>query len=152
MMVGIGAGMRPIYTSPITINAFSVIVKRKLADILRPTPTSFNITPTISSLIFRCNQQSTMVTWDMGERVAGMGPISTSPITTNSLSFISRVKFAGFFRPISTSNIIKFYIPLWVAILTTYISPTIIIIIIIGTDITPLFFVDLFLCTMRRNW
>ena len=88
MMVGIRAGLIPIYTSHIAINNFSNIVKVRVADLLIPTSTSCTITPTISYLKFMYTQQYTMVTWVMGVIVDGMGHISNSPITTNSLSYI----------------------------------------------------------------
>ena len=78
-----------------------------------------------------------------------MGPISTSPITTNSLSCITRGKVAVLFRPRYVSAIINFYTSPWVAIIMTYIYPPITI---INTDITLLFFMNIFIYTMRRNW
>ena len=81
-------------------------------------------------------------------RVDGLGPIPTSPITTNSFSCIARVKLSGIFRTISTSAIINYYIPPQFSIILTYIYPPIVIII---TDITLLFFVGLLIYTARRN-
>ena len=108
VMGGRGAGLIPLYTSPITINTFYVIVKGRADDLLTPTSTYFIINPTITSYIViktivnttRINiytQQSTMVTWVMGGRVAGMGPISTSPITINSFLYIASGIVDGIF-------------------------------------------------------
>ena len=149
MMGGIRAGLRPISTSHITINTFSNTVKGIVSSLLRPTSTSCTITPTISYLKFVYTQQSTMVTWVMGGIVDGMGPISNSPITTNSFSYIVKVKVDGFFRPISTSTTIKSYVHPLFAIIITSISPPIVI---IRTCITLLFFVNLFLYTMTIYW
>ena len=105
MMVGKRADMRPIYTSTITINNFYKIVKVIVDYLFRPTSTSFTITPNISSLKFMYNEQSTMFTWVMGGRVAGMEHISNSPITTNSFSCILKGKVYDIFRPSYTSTI-----------------------------------------------
>ena len=124
--------MIPIPTFTITTNTLSIIVKGRVANILKSTSTSCTITSTITSFIFmktiinmnrstRCTQQYIMVTWFMGGRVAGMGPISTSQITTNSLSNVVRGISDGIFRPISTSDIINFYITPQVATIATYI-------------------------------
>ena len=145
---GIGSVLIPISTSPITINTFYVIVKGRVADPLRPTSASCAITPTIFSFIYSYNQQSTMDTWVMGLIVAGLGHISTSPITTNSFSCIAGLKVAGLFIPISTSTRINSYIPPLDVIITTSISPPIIIII---TDTTLIFFVNIFLYITRIN-
>ena len=150
MMGGIRAGLVHIYTSPITINTWSIIVKGRVEDLLIPTSTSWTITPTISSFKFRYDQQYTMVPCVMGESVAGLGPISNSTITTNSFYRISRGKAAGIFRPTFTSTIINSYIPPQFTIFTTYISDTIII--IIRTDITLLFFMNILISTRRRYW
>ena len=85
----------------------------------------------------------------MGGQVADLGPISTSLVTTKSFYCIVRRKLAGLFRPRSTSNTIKSYIPPQFPTITTSVSPPIIIII---TGITLLFFVNLYLYTMIRNW
>ena len=143
MMGGIRAGLIPISTSHITINTLSNIV----ADLLRPTSTSCIITPTIPSLKLMYNQKYTMVTWVMGGIVDGMGPISNSPITTNSFSYIVKVKVAGLFIPISTSTNINYYIHPRVAIIMTSIYPPIRI---IRTYITLLFFVNPFIYTRIR--
>ena len=71
MMVGRRAGPRLRSTSPNSINTFSNIEQVRVVDLFVPTPISCNITPTISSLL---------------GRVDIMGPISKSPITTNSIS------------------------------------------------------------------
>ena len=128
--------MRPKSTSTINITIFDIILKRRVADLLITTFNSFTITPTVSSLIFRYTQQYTMVTWVMGGRAAGLGHISTSPITTNSFSCIARGKMAGLFRPRSTSTTMKYYKSPQVSIIATSIYPPIIIII---NDITLLF-------------
>ena len=144
---GRGSDLRLILTSSVIINSFSVILKVKVADTLRPNSTSYTITPTIASFVFINNiihmarrtsytQQSTMVNWVMGVIGAVLGPIYTSPITTNSLSHIVRGKLSGLFRPISTSDIINYYIPPWVSIIPAYIFPPISI---IKTDITIVF-------------
>ena len=65
--------------------------------------------------------------------MAGMEPISTYPITTNSFYNVARLNMAGIFRPISTTSIINSYITPKVTIITTYILPPITI---ITTDIT----------------
>ena len=75
----------------------------------------------------------TMLVYVMGKIMSGMGPISTSPITTNSFSNVARIKVVGIFRPRSTSATINYCITPQVTIITTYISP---IITIITTDIT----------------
>ena len=85
----------------------------------------------------------------MGGRVACLGPVPKSPTTTNSFYHIVREKLNGIFRPRSTSTTIKSYINPRVTIITTSIFTPIII---IRTDITLLFFMKLFLYTMRRYW
>ena len=89
-----------------------------------------------------------MITWAMLGIVAGLRSVSTSPITTNSFSYIARVKISGLFRPIYTYTIINSYIPRWVAIVVTSISPPIIVII---TDITLLIFSKLPLYLTRKT-
>ena len=166
-MVGIGDGLRPISTSIININTFSIIVKILLDDILIPTYTDCTITPTITSFVFvntiinmaritGYTQQSTMVNYGMGVILSVLGSISTFPITTNSFSHIARVKVPGIFRPGSTSAIINSYIPPRFAIIMNFIPPPITI---ITTDVTllrsvttistSLFFVNLSICTTR---
>ena len=119
MMGGKGAGLRPKSTSDITINTFFIIVKARVDNILIPTFTSCNITPTITTLTFtntiihmarrtRCTQQYTMVNWVMGGRVAGIGPISISTITIKMFYYIMSGNVAGIFIPRSTSIIIKY--------------------------------------------
>ena len=150
IMGGIRAGLRPISTSPITINNLPNIIKLIVSGLLRHTSTSCTITPTISSFKFIYTQQCTMFTWVIGGGgLDGMGPKSNSPITTNSFYHIAGGKLAGLFRPISTSTIINYYIPPQVSIITTSVYPPIIIII---TDITILFFMNLFFYTTRRYW
>ena len=118
----------------ITINTLYIIVKVKVDDLLRHVYTSCTITPTITSFVImntiiqmrirtRYKQQSTMVAWNMGVRVAGMGPISISSITTNSFSHIARVRVDGLFKPRSTSSVINYYITPWAAIIMDYILP-----------------------------
>ena len=68
-------------------------------------------------------KQSTMTTWVMGGRVAGMGPISNSPITTNSLFYITIGRVSVLFRHISTSAIIITSITPLVTTTTTDITP-----------------------------
>ena len=75
MVGGIGAGMIPRSTSPITINTFSNIEQGRVVDIFRPTSNYCNIAPTISSL---------------GWIVDGLVYISNSPITNNSISLWSQ--------------------------------------------------------------
>ena len=91
------AVLRPISTSPITMNTLSNIEQGIVSDILRPTSASFIITPTISYLV---------------GRVACMLPISNSPITSNSIFCILRGKLDGIFIPISMSTIINYDITL----------------------------------------
>ena len=109
-----------------------IIVKVILDDLLIPTSMSCTITPTINYLIFmktiinmtintRYTQQYTTVNWVMGGGVAGLGPISNSPITTNSFSNVSRGKVSGIFRPRSMSVIINSYISVN---LTVMVNPT----------------------------
>ena len=148
MMGGIRAGLISISTSPITINTLSVILKGKVAGLLRPTSTSCTIAPTILPFKFRYTQQSTMVTQVMGGRVAGMGPISASTITTNCFSRIARGKLYGILIPISTPTIINSYIPPRLSIIMTSISTSVIIII---TGPTLLFLMILLLYTTRIN-
>ena len=169
MMGGIGDGLRPIYTSPITINTFSVIVKIILSGILIPTPKSYIITPTVTFYIFmktiinttiinRYTQQYTIFAWFIGGIVAGIGPISTYPITINIFLHIAKVRVYGIFIPISTSSVINISITSLVTIITTSISPPVTIIV---TDITPpgtmtaisyyLFTMNIFVNRTRRN-
>ena len=107
---------------PITVNTFYIIVEWRVADILIPTSTSFTMTPTVTSFIFmntiihvpirtRYMQQYSMVACVMVVIVAGMGPISASPIITNSFPHIERVKLADLFIPRPMYDIIKSYIP-----------------------------------------
>ena len=134
MMGGKEAGLIPIPTSNITINTVYITVKVIVKNILRNTYMYCTITPTITSFVSRNNiinmkrstrytKQSNMVTWVTGGIVAGLGYISTSPITTNSFSNITRRKVPGIFRPISMSVTIKSYITPKFTIITTYISP-----------------------------
>ena len=109
---------------------------------------SYTTTLNIYSLVFRYSQLSTMITWAMLGIVAGLRSVSNSPITTNSFSYIARVKISGLFRPIYTYTIINSYIPRWVAIVVTSISPPIIVII---TDITLLIFSKLPLYLTRKT-
>ena len=157
MMGGRRAGLRPISTSPITINNLPNVIKLIVSGILRHTSTSCTITPTISSFKFIYTQQCTMFTWVIGGGgLEGMGPKSNSPITTNSFYHIARVKVPGIFRPGSTSAIINSYIPPRFAIIMNCIPPPITI---ITTDVTllrsvttistSLFFVNLSICTTR---
>ena len=92
-------------------------------------------------------QKYTMFTWVMGGIVDGMGHISNSPITTNSFSYIVKVKVAGLFIPRSTSTNINYYIHPRVSIIMTSIYPPIRI---IRTYITLLFFVNPFIYTRIR--
>ena len=92
MIGGRGGGMIPKSTSPITINIFSIIVKIRVADLLRPNYTYFTINNNTSSLILRYVQQYTVVAWVMGGRVAGLVPISISTITLKSFYHIARGK------------------------------------------------------------
>ena len=160
MMGGRVAGTISIPTYTITINTLSIVVKGSVDDLLRHNSTSCTIKPTITSLIFlntiinmsirtRYRQQSTMDTWVMGVRVASMGPISTSPITTNSFYYITRGKVDVIFRPGSKYVIINSYITHWVAIITSSIYPPITI---IKTDITILFLMNIFIYTTRKRW
>ena len=97
MAGGIRDGPRPISTPPTAVNTFSNIEQGVMVDIFRPTFKSWTITPTISY-------------W--GVRLSGMGPIPNSLIITNSISWKSQqytiltlvigVTVAGM-RPISTS-------------------------------------------------
>ena len=109
MMGGRGDGLKPISTSFIAINNFCVTFKVIVHDLLRPTSTSSVITPNITSCVLmntiidmtvinRYKQQSTVVTFVMGGRVAGMGPISTSSITVSSFFHVSRGRVYGNFR------------------------------------------------------
>ena len=138
--------MRPISTSTITINNLSVVAKGRVDYSLRPTSTSSIIAPTVTSyiamktiiemMIFnRYMQKYTMLTWFMGVIVAGIVPISNSPINVNSLLHTERGRVSGLFRHISTSDIINTYITPIVTIITTYIFPPFTI---IATDIDPL--------------
>ena len=151
--------MRPISTYPITINNLSIILKVRVDNLFRSTSMSCTTNPTIKYFIFmntmihmairnRFIHKFTMTIWVMGIRVAGMGFISTSPITTNSFYHIKIGRVDGIFIPRSTSSNINSYITSSVNIITTYISPTITI---IKTNITLLFFMNIFICTTRRN-
>ena len=160
MIRGIGAGLRPKSISPVNINNFSIVMKLRLADILRPTSMYCTMTHTITSFVFmntiihvsrrtRYMQHSTMVTWVMGWRVTGLGPVSTSSVTTNSFSYIARGKFSGLFRTISTYVVINSYIlPKFSIIATSVFHP----ISIIKTDITLLVFMNIFIYTKRINY
>ena len=86
MMVGRGSGVRPISTSNTTINTVYIIEKARVTVILKTASTFSIMTPIINSYIFmkpiinkmksnRYTQQYTMVTWVMGVRVGGMGPV-----------------------------------------------------------------------------
>ena len=66
---------RPRFTSPNSINCFYSIEQGIVVDLFSPNSLSWNITSTISSL---------------GGRLAGLGTISNSPITTNSISWKSQ--------------------------------------------------------------
>ena len=68
-------------------------------------------------------------------RVNGLGYISTSQMTINIFSTISRGGVAGPFRPRSTSFIINTYITTLITIITTYISP---LVNIVASHITPI--------------
>ena len=97
MMVGRGAGPRPRSISHNAIKTFSNIEQVIVVDLFSPTSMSFTLTPTISSSV---------------GRVAGVEPISNSPITINSISWKSQ-QYTTFTlvrgwivagrRPISTS-------------------------------------------------
>ena len=52
IMGGRGDGMRHISNYPINMNNLAIILKDRVYDILRPTSTSFTITPTMTSFIF----------------------------------------------------------------------------------------------------
>ena len=75
MMVGIKDGPRPRSTSLNSIKTFSNLEQGRVVDIFCPTCMSCTVIPTISYL---------------GGRVDGIGPISNSPITTNSVSWWSQ--------------------------------------------------------------
>ena len=111
--------------------------------------TSCTTTPTISSIKLMYNQQSEMVTWVTGVILDGLGPLSNPPTYTNSFSCIIRGKLAGLFRPRYTSTIIRYNNHSQIDTITNYISPTIIT---IRTDITLLFFTNLFIYMARRYW
>ena len=66
-----------------------------------------------------------MVTYFMGERVAALGPISTSPINVITLSTISKRRVAVLFGPKYKSSVIKTYITPLVTIINTSIIPII---------------------------
>ena len=146
-MGGIRAGLRPIYTFPITINTFSNILKWRLAGILISNSMSCTIIPTISSFKLMYTEKSTIFTCVMRGRVASLVPISNSSITTKNVSRIARVKVAGLFKPRSASNITNSYIHPWVVIILDSISPPIII---IRNYINLLYFMKIFLYTKRR--
>ena len=159
MIGGRGDSLRPKSTSPITTSTFSIIVKKIVVDLLRPTFTSCIIPHTIIYFIFintiiqmvrrtRYTQQSTITIWVVLVRVAGLGPIPTSTIATNSFSLIDRGKLAGILRPRYTSTIINSYISPRFDIITTSIPPPIFI---IKTGITLLFFMKIFIYMTRRN-
>ena len=152
-------GLRHKSTSTITIKTLSIIVKGTVADLLRLTFMYCTITPTFNYFIFintiihmdirtRYLKQSTVSIWVMGERVAGLGPISTSTITTDSFSHIVRGKVSGLYKHKSTFSIINSYTPTWFAIITTSISPPITV---IKTDINLLSFMKIFIYRMRRK-
>ena len=161
--------MRPISISSITINTFYMILKGRVAVLLRPKSTSSIIITAITSLIFmktfmntkrsnRCTKKCTIVAWVMGGRVSGLGPISTSPTTISSFSNISRGRVSGILRRISKSTIINTYITPLVTITTTYISPLITIINTHRTSITAIttilysiIFMEICVNRMRRN-
>ena len=99
VMRGRVADLRPISTSPITINTCSNIQKRRVASLLIPKSTSYIINTSITSLITtnslinrkgsnRATRKYTMPTWVMGGRVAGLRHISKSPITIKTCSTI----------------------------------------------------------------
>ena len=144
-MIGVrGSGLRHIFNSHITMNTLYIILKGIVADILKTTSTSYIITPTINYYTLckiytlrsnRYTKRSTMVTWVMGGRVSGMGPISGSVITIESFYMIWRGWVSGIFVPRSTSTIINTYTTPLFTMITTYISPPITI---TDTDITPL--------------
>ena len=130
MMGGKWSVMRPLSTLTITINTFYIMFKGRVADLLIHTSTSYIITDTITFYIFMKNiinttriniytQQSTMVTWVMVGRVAYLGPISTYPITINSLLYISRGRGTHIFRPRSMSSTINTSITPLVNTITT---------------------------------
>ena len=144
-MIGVrGSGLRHIFNSHITMNTLYIILKGIVADILKTTSTSYIITPTINYYTLckiytlrsnRYTKRSTMVTWVMGGRVSGMGPIFRSTLTINSFYMIWRGWVSGIFVPRSISTIMNTYITPLVTMITTYISPPIAI---IATDITPI--------------
>ena len=79
-------------------------MKGRVADILRPNSISCTVTPNINYLVFmntiikmeistRYSQQYTMVAWVVVVIVDGLGPISTSPISTNIFSNVVRVRW-----------------------------------------------------------
>ena len=98
MMGGKRDGPRPISTYPNDINTFYNIEQGRVVNLFSPTYMSCTITPTISYSVVRMD---------------GMGPISNSPITTNSIS-IKRQQYTTLTlvrglivagrRPICTSN------------------------------------------------
>ena len=170
IMGGRGYVMRNISSSPITINTFYGVVKGIVDDILRPNSTSSIITPTTTyyivtktiirtTRIYRCTQQSTMSTFVMWGRDAGMGTIYTYTITTRSFLHILRERMAGVFRPIYTSYTIITSITPLVTIITTSISLPITI---ITTDIThigamtnisySIINMQILVNRTRRNW
>ena len=57
----------------------------------------------------------------MGVRVSGLRPISTSPITINTLSTIYKVIVDGILRPISNSPVVTTMINYFV-IINTYVN------------------------------
>ena len=103
-------------------------------------------------IINRYNQQSNRVTWVMGGLLAGMVPISTSPITINSFFHISRGIVAGLFRPRSTSDIINTYITPLISIIMNYISPPVTIITTYTTPLRAMTTIPYSLVTMEKKW
>ena len=124
-------------------------MKEIVVDILIPNSAAFTISPNIYYIKFRYTQQSTMFTWVMWGILSGMGPLSDSNTITNNFSRILRGKVADLFISRSTSTIINSYIPPIVTIIKTSVSPLLIIII---TDLTLQFFINISLYNMRINW
>ena len=75
IMGGIRAGPKPRSTFPVAINTFYNIEQIIVVDLFSTNNMHCNITPTISSY---------------GGKLAGLGTISNSPITTNSISWKSQ--------------------------------------------------------------
>ena len=112
-----GAGLIPIFTSSITINTFSIVVKVIVVDILMPNFMSCAITPTITSLVFiftiihivrrtSFTQQSTMVKWVMVRRVGGLVPMSTANIENRlvSLDLYPRLPSSTLISPLDSPS------------------------------------------------